>query len=64
MTQTKKFKVFWDEVYCFEALVEAKDLKDAIEQVKSDATLFCNINQAEYIEDSFDVNYELKKGMI
>ena len=50
------FKVCWTEVYAFEAMVEANNLDEAIEQFKSGEINFPDITQATYVDGSTELN--------
>ena len=50
------FKVCWTEVYAFEAMVEANNLDEAIEQFKSGEIDFPDITQATYVDGTTELN--------
>lgn len=51
------FKVFWSELYDFEANVEAKTLDEAIEKVRYDPSIYApDINSGQYVDDSLMIN--------
>jgi len=52
-----KFKIAWDEMYCFEAEVEAESLEQAIEKVKDDPSIYAaTAFEGQYVDGSMEIN--------